>query len=79
MKEGESTLHDDLFPNPTPAKDTDSGLQDEGEHLAAGSGEILSIPRVLGALSSSDGSEKRGYGRHDDFNDDYDNSESIRK
>jgi len=35
-KELEQTLPDDLFPNPTPAKDTDSGSQDKGgEHLAA--------------------------------------------
>ena len=41
-KEGEQTLPDDLFPNPTPAKDTDSGSQDKGgEHLAADSGETL--------------------------------------
>ena len=41
-KEGEQTLPDDLFPNPTPAKDTDSGSQDKGgERLAADSGETL--------------------------------------
>ncbi|KAL2044112.1 hypothetical protein ABVK25_012458 [Lepraria finkii] len=41
-KEGEQTLPDDLFPNPTPAKDTDSDSQDKGgEHLAADSGETL--------------------------------------
>ncbi|KAL9098975.1 MAG: hypothetical protein Q9163_005458 [Psora crenata] len=35
-------LPDDMFPNPTPAKDTDSGSQDKGEkHLAADSGETL--------------------------------------
>jgi len=74
-KEGEQTLRNDLFPSPTPAKDTDSGLQDEGgEHLAADSGGILSVPYALGdvrlgALSSSDGSERWDYGRHDDFND----------
>ena len=41
-KEGEQALPDDLFPSPTPAKDTDSGLQDKGgEHLPADSGETL--------------------------------------
>ncbi len=80
-KEGEQTLHDDLFPSPTPAKATDSGLQDEGgEHLAADSGGILSIPHALGdvrlgALSSSDGSERWDYGRPDDFNDDDDDDD----
>ncbi|KAL9023586.1 MAG: hypothetical protein Q9196_007109 [Gyalolechia fulgens] len=33
-KEGNQALPDDLFPIPTPAKDTDSVLQDKGEHLA---------------------------------------------
>ena len=38
-KEGEQTLPDDLFPNTTPAKDTDSGSQNKGgEYLAANSG-----------------------------------------
>ena len=41
-KEGEQTLPDDLFLNPTPAKDTDSRSQDEGgDHLAADTGEIV--------------------------------------
>ena len=34
-KKGEQTLSDDLFPNPTLTKGTDSGSQDKGEHLAA--------------------------------------------
>ena len=42
-KKGKQTLPDDLFPNPTPAKDTDSGSQDKGEHLAADLGKILLI------------------------------------
>ncbi len=47
-KEGEQTLPDDLFPNPTPAKDTNSSSQDKGgEHLAADSGATLSIPPAL--------------------------------
>ena len=51
-KEGEQTSHEDLFPNPTPAIDTDSNLQAEGgEHLAAVGDARLS------ALSSSDGTE----------------------
>ena len=40
-KEGEQTLPD-LSPISTPAKDTESGSQDQGEHLAADSGENLS-------------------------------------
>ncbi len=47
-KEGEQTLPDDLFPSPTPAKDTDSGSQDKGEHLAAVSGETLLNSQALG-------------------------------
>lgn len=44
-KKGEQTLPNDLFPNPTPAKDTDSGSQDKGgEYLAANSGETLLNP-----------------------------------
>ena len=41
-KEGEQTLPDDLSPIPTPAKDIDSGSQDQGDHLAADSGKNLS-------------------------------------
>ena len=41
-KEGEQTLPDDLLPNLTPAKGTDSGSHEKGgEHLAAYSGENL--------------------------------------
>ncbi|MCJ1279347.1 hypothetical protein MMC21_007171 [Puttea exsequens] len=41
-KEGKQELPDDLFPDSTPAKDTDSYSQDKGgEHLAANSGETL--------------------------------------
>lgn len=36
LKEGEQKLADNLFPNPTPAKDKDSSSQDKwGKHLAA--------------------------------------------
>ena len=44
-KEGDQTLPDDLFPDPTPVKDTDLGSQNKGrEHLAADSGETFSAP-----------------------------------
>ncbi|KAL8751377.1 MAG: hypothetical protein Q9199_006460 [Rusavskia elegans] len=40
VKEGEQTLPEELFPNPTLAKDTDSGSRDKvGERLAAELGE----------------------------------------
>ena len=65
-------------PETTRANEKSSGLEDEeGRHLAADSREI-SIPPVqgdvrLGALNSSDGSERWDYGRHDDpFEDDDD-------
>ena len=64
-------------PETTWANEKSSGLEDEeGRHLAADSRGI-SIPPVqgdvrLGALSSSDGSERWDYGRHDDSFDDDD-------
>ena len=57
-------------PKSTRANKKSSGLEDEeGRHLAANSRGI-SIPPVqgdirLGTLSSSDGSERWDYGRHD--------------
>ena len=66
-----------IEPGTTRANEKSSGLEDEeGRHLAADS-QGISMPPVegdvrFGALSSSDGSERWDYGRHDDFFDDDD-------